>query len=73
MRRWLVWLLAIIGAITMAIAAASYWENGKDWVGRQRLRRSVDNAVRSTAYPILKDQWVSFQLPPQSVALSTLR
>jgi hypothetical protein len=42
------------------------------WLEQQRARRSVDEAVRSTAYCLREDQTLKIPVPPNSVAIRIL-
>ena len=73
MRRFLLWLFpTLIVIVTAWTVGPSLVDSCRAWVANQRLRRSVDNAVRSTSYSVSPDRWIRFQLPPQTVALRIL-
>lgn len=63
--------------ITVAILAIVYAPNAirprlQAWLAEQQSRRSIDDAIRSTAYRLPDERWLDIPIPPHTLALRIL-
>ena len=66
--------ILVVAAVVLSFWIARPWavERWNDQLLAWRARRSIEDTVRSTAYPIEPQRWLEFDLPPHAMALRLL-
>ncbi len=58
--------------VAVWVGLPSVRQHVREWVESQRQRRNVQDAVRSTAYPLSAQRWIEFDIPPNTTDLRVL-